>query len=307
METSCRIMHNCSMVLEGIDVFVRVVQAGSFAAAARLLNMPTTTVSARIARLEERLGVTLIQRSTRRMHVTEVGEAYFGHCVEALKALEAGESQLAAAGEEPSGLLRITAPSDLAGTVLPPLCEAFIARYPLVDLDLLITNRQLDLIAEGVDLAVRAGPMRDSTMVSRRFVSGSLGLWASAGYLARRGVPRSVDELAEHEFIWFSPMPESFLLLLDGQPYALPARTRIRADDMQTIRAFVQRGAGIGLLPDFNATDSGAPLVRVLPELGTESAAAYFVYPAQRFLTVKVRAFMDMARPVAEAARSSRY
>jgi DNA-binding transcriptional LysR family regulator len=98
------------MVLEGIDVFVRVVQAGSFAAAARLLGMPTTTVSARIARLEERLGVTLIQRSTRRMHVTEAGEAYFTHCVQALDALEAGESQLAASGGDPSGLLRITAP-----------------------------------------------------------------------------------------------------------------------------------------------------------------------------------------------------
>ncbi|MDC9823659.1 LysR family transcriptional regulator [Devosia sp. ZB163] len=284
------------MVLNGIDVFVRVVQAGSFAAAARDLGMPTTTVSARIARLEERLGVTLIQRSTRRMHVTEAGQAYFGHCVEALNALEAGESQLAAAGSEPSGLLRITAPSDIAGTVLPALCERFLEHYPRADIDLVVTNRQVDLIGEGVDLAVRAGPMRDSTMLSRKFVSGSLGLWASSDYLGRHGMPASLEDLARHQIIRFSRMPESFRLVAGGHSYTLPERSRISADDLQTIRAFVQRGAGIGLLPDFNAVTPDAPLVRVLPQFGTEPAPVFFVYPAQRFLTLNVRAFMDLAR-----------
>ncbi len=284
------------MVLEGIDVFVRVVQAGSFAAAARLLGMPTTTVSARIARLEERLGVTLIQRSTRRMHVTEAGEAYFAHCVQALDALEAGESQLAASGGEPSGLLRITAPSDIASTVLPPLCERFLATYPRADIDLVVTNRQVDLIGEGVDLAVRAGPMRDSTMLSRKFVSGVLGLWAAASYLERSGTPTTLAELAEHQIIGFSRMPESFKLIAGNEQFTVPSRTRIRADDMQTIRTFVLRGAGIGLLPDFNAVTPGTPLVRVLPQFNTEPGNVFFVYPAQRFLTVNVRAFMDMAR-----------
>ena len=261
-----------------------------------LLDMPTTTVSARIARLEERLGVTLIQRSTRRMHVTEAGEAYFAHCVEALKALEAGESHLAAAGSEPSGLLRITAPSDIASTVLPPLCERFLERFPKVDIDLTVTNLQVDLIGEGVDLAVRAGPMRDSTMLSRRFVSGALGLWASARYLAARGTPKTPDDLVEHEIIGFSRMPESFRLVAGDRTLTVPGRTRVRADDMQTIRAFVLRGAGIGLLPDFNAVTPEMVLVRVLPEFSTEPQSVHFVYPAQRFLTVNVRAFMEMAR-----------
>lgn len=284
------------MVLEGIDVFVRVVQAGSFAAAARLLGMPTTTVSARIARLEERLGVTLIQRSTRRMHVTEAGEAYFAHCVAALDALEAGESQLAATGNEPSGLLRVTAPSDIASTVLPPLCERFLARYPKADIELVVTNRQVDLIGEGVDLAVRAGPMRDSTMLSRKFVAGTLGLWASAHYLEAHGTPTTAEEFAEHEFIGFSRMPESFKLIAGDRELTLPSRTRIRADDMQTIRVFVLRGAGIGLLPDFSTATPDTPVVRVLPEFSTELQSVHFVYPAQRFLTVNVRAFMELAR-----------
>lgn len=282
------------MNLEGIDVFVRVVQQGSFAAAARLLGMPTTTVSARIARLEERLGVTLIQRSTRRMHVTEAGEAYFAACVEALNALDAGESRLASVGVAPSGLLRITAASDIASTVLPPFCERFLATYPEASLDLVVTNRQVDLIAEGIDLAVRAGPMKDSTLLSRRFACGTLGLWASEAYLQKRGAPQSIDEMAQSEIIGFSRLPESFRLLgPDGVTYTLPDRTRLKVDDMQAIRSFVLSGYGIGLLPD--AVTTGTTLRRVLPEFSTAEAFVYFVYPAARFLTANVRAFMELA------------
>lgn len=282
------------MNLEGIDVFVRVVQQGSFAAAARLLGMPTTTVSARIARLEERLGVTLIQRSTRRMHVTEAGEAYFASCVEAINALDAGESRLAAVGAAPSGLLRITAASDIASTVLPPFCERFLEAYPQASLDLVVTNRQVDLIAEGVDLAVRAGPMKDSTLLSRKFGCGSLGLWASEAYQQKRGVPASIDDLARHEIVGFARLPESFRLLgPDGSGFSLPEKTRLRVDDMQAIRAFVLSGYGIGLLPD--AVTPGTTLRRVLPGYSTAEAHVYFVYPAARFLTANVRAFLDMA------------
>lgn len=283
------------MVLDGIDVFVRVVQEGSFAAAARQLGMPTTTVSAKIARLEERLGTMLIQRSTRRMHVTEAGEAYFASCVEALNALSAGENRLAAAGGKPGGLLRITAASDIASTVLPPFCESFLTAHPDASIDLVVTNRQVDLIGEGIDLAVRAGPMRDSTLMSRRFACGALGLWASADYVERRGLPTSVDDLAaNHEIVGFSRIPESFRLLgPDGATFTLSGRGRLRADDMQAIRSFVLGGFGIGLLPD--VVTPGTSLVRVLPEFSTEQAHVYFVYPAQRFLSPNVRVFMDMA------------
>jgi len=283
------------MVLEGIDVFVRVVQAGSFAAAARLLGMPTTTVSARIARLEERLGVTLIQRSTRRMHVTEAGVAYFGHCIEALNALEAGESQLAAAGTEPTGLLRITASADVANTVLPTLCERFLATYPKADIELIVTSRIVDLIAEGVDLAVRVGPMRDSTLVSGRLASAVLGLWASPAYLDRRGRPATPDDLAGHDIIRFSRIPQDFRLIAGNHSFALPARSRLKADDIQTIRSLVLHGLGIGPLPDFSRLAPEQSLERVLPEYSTEPGNVYFVYPAQRFVTANVRAFMELA------------
>lgn len=282
------------MVLDGIDVFVCVVQEGSFAAAARKLAMPTTTVSARIARLEERLGTTLIHRSTRRMHVTAAGEEYFAACVEALNLLDAGESRLAARHDVPHGPLRLTAPSDIASTVLPPFCERYLARWPRASIDLVVTNRVVDLIGEGVDLAVRAGPMRDSTLMSRRFSCGALGLWASPAYATRRGLPVTIEELAGHELIGFTRTPESFRLIgPDGASVRLPPPGRLGADDMQTVRAFVLSGFGIGLLPD--AVTPRSDLVPVLPEYSTEQVHVFFVYPAQRFMSANVRGFMDMA------------
>lgn len=282
------------MMLEGIDVFVCVVQAGGFSAAARQLGMPATTVSAKIARLEDGLGVTLIQRSTRRMHVTDAGQRYFEHCVAALASLQEGEDQLQAGTQEPSGLLRITAPPDLSQSVLPPLVQAYLARYQRAEVELVVTNAPLDLLAQGIDLAIRASPMRDSSLLSRKLGSGSLSLWASADYLRDHGTPRHPDDLAGQPVMVMSKIPASHLRLVSkGAAFELAATARVKADDMQTLRAFVALGAGIGLLPDFQATDSN--LVHVLPEFATAENAVFFVYPAQRFVPVRVRAFIEMA------------
>lgn len=281
-------------MLEGIDVFVCVVQAGGFSAAARQLGMPATTVSAKIARLEDGLGITLIQRSTRRMHVTEAGERYFEHCVAALASLQEGEDQLQAGTQEPSGLLRITAPPDLSQSVMPPLVQAYLARYPRAEVELVVTNAPLDLLAQGIDLAVRASPMRDSSLLSRKLASGRLSLWASAEYLHEHGTPQHPDDLAGLPVMVMSKIPASHRRLFSkGAAFDLAATARVKADDMQTLRAFVALGAGIGLLPDFQAT--GTNLVQVLPEFGTAESTAFFVYPAQRFVPVRVRTFIDMA------------
>lgn len=297
METACRILHNGGMVLDGVDVFVKVVQAGGFSAAARQLGMPTTTVSAKIARLEERLGVTLIQRSTRRMHVTAAGEAYFAHCVEALRALQAGEEQLAAASIDPTGMLRLTAPPDLAQSVLPAIVERYIKAYPKAGIELIVTNVPMDLLAEGIDLAVRASPMKDSTLTSRKFGAAPLGLFASQGYLDLNGTPQTVGDLAGHELLIHPRVPTGIFRLKSGETnLALPASARILADDMQTLRALARRGLGIAVLPDFSGTEAeDETLVRVLPELGTPVGTVYFVYPAQKFVPVNVRAFIDLA------------
>jgi DNA-binding transcriptional LysR family regulator len=292
------------MILDGVDVFVKVVDAGGFSAAARQLGMPATTVSARIARLEERLGVTLIQRSTRKMHVTDVGRAYYVHCVEALRSLEAGEEQLAAQSGEPSGTLRVTAPSDIAQTLLPPIVEAFLARYPKAALELLVTNRKIDLLAEGVDLAMRASPMNDSSLQSRKFGAAELALFASKRYLDAHGTPQTPADLAAHIVLAHSRFPVNlFLASSSSDRLQFRSNARVKTDDMQTLRALAAQGTGIALLPDFPNASRGMDLVRVLPDYGMQSGSVYFVYPGGKFTPVNVRAFIDLAISVSGAER----
>jgi DNA-binding transcriptional LysR family regulator len=290
-------LHNDRMILDGIDVFVKVVQAGGFSAAARQLGMPTTTVSAKIARLEQRLGVTLIQRSTRRLHVTAAGEGYFAHCLAALKAVSEGEEQLAAATAEPNGLLRLTAPPDLSQSVLAHVVRRYLAAYPKASVDMVVTNVPVDLLAEGIDLAVRASPMQDSSLISRKFAMGHFRLFASAEYVAAQGLPRSPAELGGHEVLAHSKLPPHHLRLVSPQgAFALQTSSRLRADDMQTLRALTAMGAGIGLLPDLGEFEpAGRTLIPVLPEFATPETPVFFVYPAQRFVPVNVRAFIEMA------------
>jgi DNA-binding transcriptional LysR family regulator len=285
------------MQLDGVDVFVRVVEAGGFSAAARLLGMPTTTVSAKIARLEERLGTTLIQRSTRRMHVTAAGEAYYRHCREAMAALAAGEDELAAATAEPSGLLRITVPYDLSQTLMPPLIEAYLARYPKASIEVIATNTQLDLLAEGIDLALRASPaLKDSTLQVRRFASAKLRLFASPAYLAERGTPRVPGEIDGHDVLIHSRMPPQIRLSRDnGDSFELTPASRAKVDDMHSIRALALRGLGIALLPDVLGTRGDGELVAVLPAFATQTGSLNFVFPGGRRVPINVRAFIDLA------------
>ena len=145
------------MDLDAIAVFVKVVEAGNFASAARLLNMPKTTVSAKVAALEKRLGTILIQRTTRKLYVTQAGEQYYRHCATAVREIALGEAALMATHNTPSGVLKLTAPVDLGHTLLPKIVHAYLERYPGTRVELLLSNRMADLVGEGIDLAIRAG------------------------------------------------------------------------------------------------------------------------------------------------------
>lgn len=284
------------MDLNAIAVFVKVVQAGSFSRAARLLGMPNTTVSAKVARLEKHLGVTLIQRTTRKLNVTPQGRAYFDHCVNGLEELAAGESLLTSASGEPTGLLRITAPVDVGHHVLPPIVHDYLRAHPKVRIELVVTNRMVNLVAEGVDLAIRAGELKDSTLAARPFIRYQGGLWASRTYVASRGEPKTPDELARHDGLFFSRLPREALRLASGRKKAdVPLSWRIAADDLETLRAFVLQGDGIGAMPDYLARDHAGEIVRVLPDWSWTRAALSFVYPGRRFVPPTVRSFIDAA------------
>jgi DNA-binding transcriptional LysR family regulator len=290
------------MELDGIAIFVKVVQAGSFSRAARLLGVPNTTVSAKVARLEKRLGVTLIQRTTRKLHITPAGRAYFERCAPALESIQSAEAQMTLAAPEPAGVLRITAPGDVAHGLLPPIVSRFLERYPRAKVEIMVANRVVDLVAEGVHLAIRAAPLADSTLVARKFMPFSGGLWASAAYLKRKGTPQSPKDLAEHDGLLFARSFAQPPTLGDGRAKnGLEIRARIAADDLETLRTFALRGKGIATLTDYLGREAG--LVQVLPEWSWMAGALSFVYPGQRFVPANVRAFIDTALAARDATR----
>jgi len=291
-------MHNVHMDLDDIAVFVKVVEAGSFSGAARLLGMPNTTVSAKVARLEKRLGVTLIQRTTRKLHITRAGQAYYERCRRGLSEIETAEAEITSAGAEPRGSLRVSVNAYIAHSVLPALVSEYVNRYPSMKVEVRVANGLVDLIAEGIDLAIRAADLKDSTLVARRFLTFAFGLWASPQYLKAHGTPRLPTDLERHEIIVFSRLPKNAIRFSDGRhSFNLPLHGRILVDDPETLREFLLNGRGIGALPDILAREHvrTGTLVRILPRWGSSAGAVSFVYPSQPFVPAKVRAFIDLA------------
>lgn len=287
------------MSLGNIDVFVAVVNAQGFSNAARQLGMPTTTVSAQIARLEERLGVTLLQRTTRKLSLTAAGETYYQHCVRALEEMNTAQSKLEQSKLAPEGTLRITAPADLCQTVLVPVIEKYLDRYPKVSLDLVISNDFRDLVGEKIDLGLRIGKLSDSTLIMRRFISSHLGLWASSAYVKKFGIPATVRALSKHHMLWLT-LVKADIELYDakGKRVNIANNSRFTIDDMQTYLSYIEAGMGIGLLPDFTQRakkNTKQKLIRILPKLNSKPISVYFVYPQQIFVPPNVRCFMETA------------
>jgi DNA-binding transcriptional LysR family regulator len=285
--------------LDAISVFVKVVQAGSFTAAARALRMPNTTVSAKVASLERALGVTLLQRTTRKLSVTQAGEAYFRRCVRGLEEIEAAESEITHALTEPQGTLKVTAPVDIGHTLLPPLVQTYLRKYPKTSVELLVTNRVVDLVGEGVDVAIRAGELEDSTLIARKFVSARMDFFASPAYLKRMPAPKDPKELAEHAFLRFSEHPDLLTLhALEGKASVdVRLQGRVSVDDLETLKILAVRGEGIAAFPRFLAEDEirKGKLVPVLPKWCGAMGHFSLVYPAQKFVSAKVQAFLDLA------------
>ncbi len=286
------------MNLDGIEVFVKVVQAGSFSQAAKILGMPNSTVSAKVSQMERRLGVTLLQRTTRKLNLTQAGKSYFRRCAQALNDLQAAESELATAQSEPQGVLRLTAPVEIGHSVLPAVIRAYLQKHARMTVDLIVTNRLLDLITEGVDVAVRAGKLKDSALIARRFALGRFTLWASPVYLKNHSAPSHPKELSRHNFLQFSLFKSRPLELTNGKDSVkIAVSGRLLADDFEVLKSCAVLGEGIAFLPSFLCGEEKThnKLVRVLPGWHGDSVSFSLVYPAQRFVSPKVRAFIAVA------------
>jgi DNA-binding transcriptional LysR family regulator len=282
--------------LDEIAVFVHVVQAGSFTAAARQRNVPKSTLSRAVSRLEEAMRSRLLQRSSRKIALTEAGRAFYDraapHIVGLRDAAEALDHD-----DQPQGTLRLTAPPDTA--FLGDLLVRFAARYPRLRVDVDLSTRKQNLIEEGFDAALRATPVIDDpSLVARRIAVAEVRLFASPAYLARRGVPATPEELVDHDCVLFRPVDahnEWSFTGPDGEERRVQVAGRLGSNDFTFVRAAAVAGAGIAMLPTF--TDAPDPdeasLVRVLPGWGRASANLYFCYPAARHVPKKVVALRD--------------
>ena len=284
--------------LDAIAVFVKVVQAGSFRRAGEQLAMPNSTVSACVSRLEKRLGVTLLQRTTRSSRLTEAGESYFRLAAQAVEQITNAEAQISAAQTEPQGILRITAPVDIATDWFSAMTADFRSRYPKIDLEFVFTDQLLDIRAERIDVALRAGSLPDSRLVARRVGLSCWMLFASPAYLRKVRPPSQPRQLASHSLIQFTKAGREHWRLRRGlkvSTISLPHN--ILANDATLVRRLALAGNGIALLPFYLCREEllAGRLVRVLPEWAGKSDPIHLVYARERFISAKVRAFIDFA------------
>jgi DNA-binding transcriptional LysR family regulator len=286
------------MNLDGVDVFVKVIQCGSFTKAAALLERPVTTVSDKVALLEEKLGVTLIHRTTRQLRLTSIGEVYFEKCLHALSEIETAELELLNSRAEPQGKLRITMPVDVGHTIMPSLVKRFIHQYPKVQIELVVTNKMVDLIGDSIDLAIRVGNLTDSTYRVRKFIETTASIWATPQLIKKIGAPISVKQLEKYPYIGFFFDQNKYLELNSGkEKVRLNMKTQITADDLETVKKFVLNSDGVGLIPNYlceNEENNGS-LVRLQPDWTRGKIALSFVYPSQKYVSANVKAFIDMS------------
>jgi DNA-binding transcriptional LysR family regulator len=290
-------MDNRSVHLHDIAVFTKVADAGSFTAAARALDMPKSTVSRRVANLEEALGVRLLHRTTRKVRLTDDGRAYAERCRRAIADLDEAERLLTARRAEPRGTLRVTAPVDFGEQYLGPIVAEYLRRHEDVRVEVELTPRVVDLVEEGFDVAIRLGALPPSALIARRLRGGGAHLYASPRYLARRGAPRTVDDLARHDCIAFRRGGRtSWTLQGPSGERTIERPARLVVNHLPLAREAAVAGLGIAVLPGYLGEDAvrAGRLRRVLSRWATADTPVHAVYPSARQLSAKVRAFLDL-------------
>jgi DNA-binding transcriptional LysR family regulator len=295
MDSLCRQWNNSAVDLNEILVFARVVQAGSFTAAAGALGMPKSTVSRKVSELEERLKSRLLQRTTRKLSLTDVGRTYYDYCARIVGEIEDAERAVSRLHEAPRGLLRVTAPVNAA--FLGPIVGDYLQRYPEVRIDLLCTARTVDLVEERFDVGIRAGTLADSTLISRSLGSAKWFLVATPAYLKKRGRPRTPDDLKKHDGLLFGVGIEGAGVRVEkaDKSAQVALSARLMVSDVDILHAVATAGQGIALLPAFRCVEDlrAHRLERVLPDWNAPSTPVHVVYPSTRHLSPKVKTFVD--------------
>jgi DNA-binding transcriptional LysR family regulator len=275
---------------------VGVVNSGTFKGAANRLKVSPAMITSHINSLEERLGIQLLNRTTRKVNLTEAGRTFYEHCTRILAEVEEAESIASALQATPRGTLRLNTSVTLARLVAPLITE-YVKLYPEVAFDLVMTDRMIDLVEEGFDLALHAGPLPDSSLIARRIGLGRLVLCASPAYLAEHDAPTRPADLDGHNcLLSLNSFPDSGWRFIgaDGE-HNITATGNFRTNSVEALRMAALSGHGIGLLPAVIIADDlrSGNLIQLLPQFRTNEAVIQAVYPSNRHLSAKARTFID--------------
>jgi LysR family transcriptional regulator for bpeEF and oprC len=288
--------------IQSIRVFARVVEAGTFTKAAESLDLPKGTVTKLVQQLESRLKVKLLNRTTRRVTVTPDGAAYYERTSRVLNDLDDIEASMTNAQAKPSGRLRVDVGTTVAREVIIPALSDFYRRFPDIQLDLGVTDRSVDLLADNVDCVIRGGELLDQSLVARRIANVPLMAVASPAYIRAHGTPTHPEQLdKEHTTVnYFStrngrPYPNEFEK--DGQALEISGRYKLSVNESNAMIAAVLAGLGVGQIAAFTALPliARGELVQVLPDWACPTIPLHVVYPPNRHLSAKVRAFVEWA------------
>lgn len=282
------------MDLNQLVVFARVVEAGSFIAASRALGIPKSTVSRKIADLEDRLDTRLLQRTTRTLSLTDAGRLFYDHCARIASEVESAQLAVTSLKETPRGLLRVTCGPN--ASYLAPIVRDYLQRYPEVRLELVTTARSVDLVEERFDVGIRAGRLPDSSLIAKSLGVAAWFLVASPAYLKRRGRPRTPADLAKHHVVHFLGSDRVTLQLRRGDDHAeVAVSPRLVVNELDLLHPAVLGGLGIALLPAYQCVDDlrARRLERVLHGWEPPPTPIQLVYPSTRHVSPTVKSFIE--------------
>ena len=297
------------MDLNRVAIFVRVVEERGFSAAAKALSLPKSSVSRAVALLEHELGLRLLQRSTRTIALTEAGAAFYERASRGLAVVRDAASEVTDMSASMRGTIRLTAPVDAGVWMIAPVVGRFACRYPHVHVEVVLTPRVVDIVEEGFDLALRAGPLRDTSLVARKVNDVDLALYASPRYIERHGLPASVPELASHATVLFRAVRgrATWKLVGPGGEESVDVTGPVSADELSFVRRAVLAGVGVGLLPTFlcRLDAERGKLVRVLADHVVPGGPMHLVYPSARYVPHRVVVFRDyLVKQLARVTRA---
>lgn len=277
----------------GIEVFARVVETGSITAAAERLKTAKSSVSEAVRTLEDRLGVRLLDRSTRRIRPTEAGLAFYARCRSLLQDAEAARIEAQAFQQAPAGRLRVAAPEGFASRWLVPAMAGFLAAHPAMEIELVEAVAHVDLVEEGFDLAIRVTAETRPGMVVRRLATSCVIIVAAPGYAERHGLPAAPADVPRHRCIGFSPRPWRDTWQIGAE--TVTVRPVLLSDNSESLRTAALAGIGLAALPDWAVADAlvAGTLLRVLPEHAAPEFGIYALYPTNRLMIPKIRSFVD--------------